>query len=199
MKPTTNSGTGVPPVCFKQARLKKQPVPDEAAGPNAPPNVLLQRAAGCLLGIFVMLAAWSSGAQSSPISQADSASFILNTTASTENGTQVATDTPVFLLNTTGTVGAQTDSLDFVIDTRAAAPVAFSIRNPVALAGAGFRFSFTNTGGFTFRVFATTNLSIAFSNWIFVGTVTDQPPGSYQFNDPQMTNYARRYYQVISP
>jgi hypothetical protein len=61
-------------------------------------------------------------------------------------------------------------------------------------------FSFTNTPGARFSVYAATNLTTA--NWVFLGTPTETPGGlysTYQFTDPQATSKAVRFYKVTSP
>lgn len=62
-----------------------------------------------------------------------------------------------------------------------------------------FRFAYTNTPGNTFIVLATTNLAIPLANWFVVGTATETPAasGQYQFVDPGAgTNFDRRHYIV---
>jgi hypothetical protein len=138
-------------------------------------------------------------AANSPVTSVDSRDFTLNTTASTESGTQRESDSSVdFVLNTTGTLARQSDSADFAVDTRG--PVlAFSLSNPLRLSNGKFQFGFTNLPGTGFLVYGATNLTTPFSNWTFMGTVTDSPPGQYSFVDPQATNYSRRFYRVASP
>ena len=48
-------------------------------------------------------------------------------------------------------------------------------------------------------VLATTNLLLPLTNWTVLGTVTDNPPGQFQFSDPQATNHPLRFYRVRSP
>jgi hypothetical protein len=45
----------------------------------------------------------------------------------------------------------------------------------------------------------TTNLLLPLTNWTVLGTVTDGPPGRFQFTDPQATNRPMRFYRVRSP
>ena len=45
----------------------------------------------------------------------------------------------------------------------------------------------------------TTDLSLPLSNWTVLGALTDNPPGQFQFTDPQATNGALRFYRVRSP
>jgi hypothetical protein len=64
--------------------------------------------------------------------------------------------------------------------------------------GGAFQFAFTNIPGATFTVLAATNLLLPASNWTALGTVTDSPPGQFQFSDPQATGYSQRFYRVSS-
>jgi hypothetical protein len=71
-----------------------------------------------------------------------------------------------------------------------------------ALLGDGrFQFSFTNLTGASFCVLATTNVALPLTNWMAIGTTTENPPGSgqFQFTDPDATNFTERYYRVTSP
>ncbi len=79
---------------------------------------------------------------------------------------------------------------------------------PPVLAGSaqpstgGFQISFTNLPGFTFQLFASTNITLPFTNWPLVGPVTDAPPGSgaYQFTDVgATTNLPQRFYRLRWP
>jgi hypothetical protein len=65
--------------------------------------------------------------------------------------------------------------------------------------GAGLDFSFTNTPDASFTVWSTTNLTLPFGQWQNLGPPTETPPGTYEFNDPQATNFPQRFYRVTSP
>jgi hypothetical protein len=67
------------------------------------------------------------------------------------------------------------------------------------LPGGSFQFSFNYISGSTNTVFATTNLSLAFSNWTSLGTATEVSSGHFQFTDPQAANNSKRFYRVRSP
>jgi hypothetical protein len=71
--------------------------------------------------------------------------------------------------------------------------------NLALLGNGGFQFTFTNTPGATFSVWAATNLTPSSSNWTMLGYVTNTSPGQYQFTDAQVANHAQRYYRVSSP
>jgi hypothetical protein len=75
----------------------------------------------------------------------------------------------------------------------------FKLMDPARLTGGAFQFSFTNTPGDIFSVYATTNLTFPFISWTFLGAVTDSPPGQFHFTDLQATNYPRRFYRASSP
>jgi len=136
--------------------------------------------------------------------QSDSANFTVDTAGALPAGQGLAqADSGNFALDTTGTsgtgaAGATADSLNFTLNT-VGPVVAFSLMHPLALAGGRFQFSFTNLPGTGFSVFGVTNIVIPLSNWTFLGTVTDNPPGQYQFTDSQMTNHPVRFYRVSSP
>jgi len=57
----------------------------------------------------------------------------------------------------------------------------------------------TNGSANTATVLTTTNLLLPLTNWTVLGTVTDNPPGQFQFSDPQATNHPLRFYRVRSP
>jgi hypothetical protein len=63
----------------------------------------------------------------------------------------------------------------------------------------GLDFSFINTPDASFTVWSTTNLALPFGQWVNLGPPTETPPGTYQFNDPQATNFPQRFYRVTSP
>ncbi|PWU18715.1 MAG: hypothetical protein C5B50_08445 [Verrucomicrobia bacterium] len=77
--------------------------------------------------------------------------------------------------------------------------------NPFSLAGAkklnngSFQFGFTNIMGAQFSASAATNISLPLSNWSSLGSVTDSPPGQYQFTDPGAATNSYRFYKVRSP
>jgi hypothetical protein len=64
--------------------------------------------------------------------------------------------------------------------------------------GGAFQFSFTNVPGANFNVFGTTNMSQPFTNWTWLGGMTEVSSGQFQFTDPQGSNQ-ERFYRVTSP
>ena len=76
--------------------------------------------------------------------------------------------------------------------------------DPFTLTGAqvpgngAFQFGFTNIAGATFTALAATNLMQPLSNWTTLGTVTDSPPGQFQFTDTMATNSPQRFYRINS-
>lgn len=76
---------------------------------------------------------------------------------------------------------------------------------PVVLAHAAmpvpgaFQFDFTNVPGGSFTVLASSNPTLAITNWSALGTATEISPGQYQFTDVQAANYPLRFYRVSSP
>ena len=68
-------------------------------------------------------------------------------------------------------------------------------------AGSGLSFSFTNTPGASFTVYATTSLAAPIS-WTAIGNPAETLNGSYslyRFTDTQATSNAKRFYKVTSP
>jgi hypothetical protein len=59
--------------------------------------------------------------------------------------------------------------------------------------------SFTNLAGLNFTVLASTNLGLPLSNWTVLGMPTEEPPGQYQFTDPQTTHPPIQFYRVRWP
>jgi len=73
------------------------------------------------------------------------------------------------------------------------------LASPALLGGVAFNFSLTNAPGASFKVYASTNLSLTASNWTLLGVMTEGPAGQYRFTDPQASNSVRRFYQVRGP
>jgi hypothetical protein len=85
---------------------------------------------------------------------------------------------------------------DMTFTTAAVLPPILS----VAAAGNGaFQINFSDTPGAGFSVLATTNLLLPLSNWDVIGSVTEIASGQFQFNDPNATNFAQRFYETRSP
>jgi hypothetical protein len=74
-----------------------------------------------------------------------------------------------------------------------------TLTNVSILEGGAFQLSFTNIPGALFNVFGTTNLTDAFTNWLWLGGVTEISSGQYQFTDTQGPATAERFYRVASP
>ena len=73
------------------------------------------------------------------------------------------------------------------------------LRNVTRLGNGSLQFTFTNAPGQSFTVLASTNLSVPTTNWTVLGPAIEGPAGAFQFNDPQATNNARRFYRVRWP
>jgi hypothetical protein len=69
----------------------------------------------------------------------------------------------------------------------------------VSLTGGALTFSFTNTPGLSFSVFATNNLTAPIATWPVVGTTTESPAGHYHFTDPKPATSPHTYYTVRQP
>ena len=66
------------------------------------------------------------------------------------------------------------------------------------LGGGNLQINFSNTPGASFSMLATTNLSLARSNWTALGGVNEIAPGQFQFSEAA-TNRPARFYQIRSP
>jgi hypothetical protein len=73
------------------------------------------------------------------------------------------------------------------------------LNNLMILPDGTFQFSFTNTPGLTFTVFASTNLSLPFSEWTRLGAASEISSGQFQFNDPPDARNQARFYRVSGP
>jgi DNA-binding beta-propeller fold protein YncE len=67
------------------------------------------------------------------------------------------------------------------------------------LGNGAFQFGFTNNQGGSFTVWSTTNLSLPFTNWTMLGTLTNVGSGIFGFTDPTATNDQQRFYRVTAP
>jgi hypothetical protein len=95
-----------------------------------------------------------------------------------------------------GVLPGQTTSLTA---TYVAIPGAIQLTALQQRADGAFQFAFTNRPGVTFSAYGTTNPFLPFSQWTFLGAITDNPPGQFQFTDPQATNTPQRFYRVRWP
>jgi uncharacterized delta-60 repeat protein len=73
--------------------------------------------------------------------------------------------------------------------------------DPLSFTNSSFGFSFTNTPGAGFTVFASTNAALPLSAWSNLGPAVESPAGSGQFHftDFQVVNYLWRFYLVSGP
>ncbi len=76
--------------------------------------------------------------------------------------------------------------------------MSIAVQNLNVMPGGTFQLSFTNIPGANFNVFGTTDLSQPFTNWTWLGGVTEVSSGQFQFTDPQGSNQ-ERFYRVTSP
>ena len=67
--------------------------------------------------------------------------------------------------------------------------------NPGNSGTGSFDLNFSGSTNATYSVWATTNLL----NWVSLGTVTDSPPGQFQFIDLTVTNWPQRFYRLSAP
>jgi hypothetical protein len=78
-------------------------------------------------------------------------------------------------------------------------PAAIIITNATRLANGTFQLGFTNIAGSTNEIFASTNVATPFMNWALLGIATENPAGTFNFNDSTSTNFPQRFYRVRSP
>jgi hypothetical protein len=69
------------------------------------------------------------------------------------------------------------------------------LTSPTHLPSGGFQFTYANTAGSNYSVYASTN----FVNWTSLGAATQTTPGYFQFTDPAAAGYPRRFYRLHSP
>lgn len=62
-----------------------------------------------------------------------------------------------------------------------------------------FQFSFTNTPGLSFTVFASNDASLPLANWTRLGSIPEIAPGQFRFSEPVATGQGQRYFRVRSP
>jgi hypothetical protein len=62
---------------------------------------------------------------------------------------------------------------------------------------ASFLSAYTNITGATFTVLVTIDLSLSWSNLTFLGTITDNPLGQFQFTGSQAANSEQHFYRVV--
>jgi hypothetical protein len=74
-----------------------------------------------------------------------------------------------------------------------------TLTDPTILPNGNFQLSFTNIPGALFNVFATTNLTVPFTNWTWLGSATEVSSGQFQFTDSQAPDNSDRFYAVSSP
>ncbi len=83
------------------------------------------------------------------------------------------------------------------LDTGGIRPV--TLTGSLKLDGGAFQLSFRNAMGASFSVFGAADRTLPFSNWTFLSTMTENPPGQLEFTDSQWTNYPKRFYRVTWP
>ena len=111
--------------------------------------------------------------------------------------------------NTTGkSQGIAIDNFGFSATGAAAAtvitPLAITAGSTIITgsgASAFAQFSFTNAPGLSFSILATNNITAPVATWPVIGTVTDNPPnsGQYQFTDPNPATNSNRFYMLRQP
>lgn len=107
--------------------------------------------------------------------------------------------------------GAQAVAIDNVSFSASAAPIGTLVSpltitpGSTSIIGTGTAartsFSFTNASGLQYTVLSSTNLLVPTTNWSVLGTATENPIGSgqYQFTDPLPLTNSARFYQLRQP
>ena len=67
------------------------------------------------------------------------------------------------------------------------------------LGNGSFHFCFTNNQGVSFSVWTSPDMTLPFTNWTLLGTLTNDGSGQFQFTDPAATNNSQNFYRVSSP
>jgi N-acetylneuraminic acid mutarotase len=91
------------------------------------------------------------------------------------------------------------NSLARIVVVNGAPPSDIVLRESQRLTNNTFRFTFTNTPNAVFTTRATTNLSLAPTNWAAIGSPGEISPGQFQFIDSQATTRTQRFYSIRSP
>ena len=60
-------------------------------------------------------------------------------------------------------------------------------------------FTYTNTPGAAFNVYASPDLALPLNQWTYVGSAVEQSPGSFEFTDEHASDYPARFYRLASP
>src|ERR1017187_4755329 len=75
--------------------------------------------------------------------------------------------------------------------------------NVAALPDGSFQFGFTNSPGISFTTYATTNLSLPFTNWLYAGNPVNVGSNYYQYNSGPgiitSPSFRRVFFRVTSP
>ena len=91
------------------------------------------------------------------------------------------------------------DNQVYAFNTPGQGVTSITLTNAAIQPGGSFQFSFTNKPGELFNVFATTNLTVPFTNWVWLGGVPEVSSGQYQFTDTSAPGNSERYYIVDWP
>ena len=72
-----------------------------------------------------------------------------------------------------------------------------TLNNPGFAPDGSFRFSFSGVPGTSYTALETGNLSRPVNDWVVLGTVTDNPPGHFEFKEPAAVTNQLRFYRVV--
>ncbi len=132
---------------------------------------------------------WLQNGTNAPYASATSATLTIPNAQAGDAGTFA-----VVVANPAGTVTSPTVSLNVLT------PVPPALTGLTASASSGVQFTISGSAGFGYRVWATTNLTLApvTATWTLVGSSTFGASPTV-FSDPQATNYTERFYTVTVP
>ncbi len=120
-----------------------------------------------------------------------------NWSATNFNSTALLNFPPGWVFATVFVNGIQSTSS--IVNVSVPVPTLPILTGAITQPDGSFQFGFTNTIGALFGVLATTDFSQPVTNWTPLGGITENPPGQFQFTDPQATNYPQRFYSVRVP
>jgi hypothetical protein len=84
-----------------------------------------------------------------------------------------------------------------VVLTQLAAPQPAQFSGIQVLGGGEMQLSGNGTAGFSYEVYAATN--VVSTNWVKLGSITADGNGSMQFIDNDVANFPMRFYRIVLP
>jgi hypothetical protein len=78
-------------------------------------------------------------------------------------------------------------------------PASITLMNGVKLPGDAVQFDFAYTPGAACSSYVSTDASIPYGSWNFLGTPGEVSAGQFQFSDPQAGTAVRLFYRATCP